>query len=213
MAYGNWRAYMADNTVRSDIESGTSSLMSYRNFKNGFPPNMAGTNFSASQGVALSLFTNAPSVGVYDSLTDHQNAQLMLNVCNGNLGDTNNTACVFNGNGGGAKIHVKGTEASNVHWRSPIKESDIVLTGSDPSIAQGIIDQFKAQGGVFPIIVSSSDNATMPEPDQIPNGLATRFCLESESAAFDIVYHTVDGKTGPVAGPCPEDPELKYFPI
>lgn len=203
---------MADNIVKSDITSGISSLHSFQNFKNSFPPNLAGTDFAASRNVALVLYTDAPSIGVYQNLTAHQNAQLLLNVCNANLNETYNTICVFGGGGGGgARIHVKGTKTSNTHWRSPIKESDVTLPASDPSIAQGIIDQFKAQGGYFPVVVGSNENTPLPEPTKTPNGPATRYCLEGRSAEYDIVYHSFSKNTDILPGPCPEDPDLHYY--
>lgn len=211
VAYGAWQKDLADSVVKSDLASGDSSLHSFRNFNNNFPPNLAGTNFAASKNVALVLYTNAPSMGVYNDLDENENAQLLLNVCNANLDNTNNTACVFNGQGNGAKIHVKGTQASNTHWRSPIYETDIILPGADPSIAAGIISQFKAQGGTFPVIVRGH-STVLPEPDKVPNGPATRFCLEARSAGFDIIYHVTDKESKPKDGNCPEDPELHYYP-
>lgn len=212
LGYREWQRNTADSVVKSDVMSGVASLQSFQNFKNNFPPNLAGTNFAASKDVALVLYTDAPSIGVYQNLNQHQNAQLLLNVCNANLGDTNNTACVFNSKGGGAKIHVKGTAASNTHWRSEINESDIILPGSDPSIAQRIIAQFKAQGGSFPVVIVSDDNTTLPEPNKIPNGPALRYCLEGRSGLYDnIVYHSTEKDTDLKPGSCPEDPDLHYY--
>lgn len=120
VGYGAWQRGVADKSVQADVSHATSSLTSYKNFKNNYPPNLAGAEFANAPSVALSLYTNAPYLGVYSNLTPDGNAQLLLNVCNANLNETLNTVCTFNGNGNGAKIHVKGTNASNVIWDSPI---------------------------------------------------------------------------------------------
>lgn len=211
-AYNSWRKNVSEDVLKSDMLSGASSLRSYQNFNNYYPPNLAGTKFAASPGIGLTIYTNAPYVGIFENLSDHENAQLLLNACNANLGSTNHTACVFAGNKNGAKIHVKGTVGSNSIWDSPIYESDIVLRGADPSMAQNIIAEFKAQGGVFPVIVRGNKNVTLPEPTKKPNGEATRYCLEGRSGDFDIVYHSTNEDDKLIAGPCPDDPQLHYFP-
>lgn len=213
-SYGPWRRHNADAAVQSDLSQGTSSLRSYKNFQNSYPPNLAGTNFSSSANVALVLYTNAPTIGVYSNLTDDQNAQLLLNVCNANLNDLYNTVCTFGGAGGGAKIHVAGTNTTNTIWESPISQSDVTLpcgTACD-NATNTMISQFLAQGGQFPILVSGN-TAALPQPTQTPNGLATSFCLEGHSGIFpDIIYHTSDSKTNVASGVCPYDPTLHYFP-
>lgn len=209
-----WQKNLADSLVKSDVTSGSTSLQSFRNFNNYFPPNLAGTKLAASKGVVLVLYTNSPSMGVYQSLTPGENAQLLLNVCNANLSETYNTICVFAGvgKGAGAKIHVKGTVTSNTQWRSPIYQQDVVLPASHESIALGIVEQFLAQGGTFPVIVSGN-NTALPEPTKVPNGPATRYCLEGRSANYQgLIYHTVDNNTNVLSGACPNDPELHYFP-
>jgi len=96
VGFGSWQRSQATTVVKSDVKQAVSGLASYKNFKNNYPPNLAGTGFAASKDVALKLSTNAPSVGVYQGLSGDQNAQLFLNTCNANLFTTpNNTACKF----------------------------------------------------------------------------------------------------------------------
>lgn len=216
IGYASWQHSTADNATQNDVRHAISGLESYRNFKNSYPPNLAGTNFAASDGVALTLRTNAPSIGVYQDLSPDENAQLFLNSCNANIFDTpNNTACKAQGSGGGAKIHVKGTVGSNTIWPSPINESAIKLPcgAACDSTTQAIIQQFKTQGGTFPIQVSKN-STPLPEPTLQPNGSADRYCLEGRSANFtDIIYHVTSGASSSVAtGPCVHDPDLQYFP-
>lgn len=213
VTYGSWRHQTDDTVVRNDISQATSGLASYMNFHSNYPPNLAGIDFAASNGVALTLYTNAPSVGVYENLTPEQNSQLFLNSCNANLNGLYNTVCTFAGNGGGAKIHVKGTNATNTIWRSPVNEADVSLPyGPDYTAATiAIIAQFKAQGGGFPVIVSGT-STPLPTPTQKPNGPASNFCLEGRSGNFtDIVYHAMPHGRKPTAGPCPANPDLHYY--
>lgn len=214
VTYGAWHRNTADSVVRNDLIQATAGLTSYMNFNNSYPPNLAGIDFSASDGSELTLYTDAPSIGVYSSLTDDQNAQLFLNTCNANLNGLNNTSCTFAGHGGGAKIHVKGTVATNTIWSSPINQADISLPyGPDYTAAtNAMISQFKAQGGNFPIIVSGNSSA-LPTPTQQPNGKAGDFCLEGHAGNFtDIIYHTLPHSSTPQTGPCPSNPNLHYFP-
>lgn len=216
-SYGEWRRQTSDRAVESDLRNATSALHSHKNFKDDYPPNLAGTGFISSSEAALVLLTNAPSIGVYENLTNAENAQLFLNACNANITDTpNNTTCSFQGNGGGAKIHVAGTQASNAIWQSPINESDVVLNcGTNQAICNQVLDslksQFTAQGGVFPIFVPGN-NIALPEPTLVPNGRANRFCMEGRSQMYtDIVYHTSSENEQITQGPCPEDPTLHYY--
>jgi type II secretory pathway pseudopilin PulG len=214
IAYGSWKYHVADISVQSDMTQATASLKSYSNFKNSYPPNLAGTEFSASPGNALTLYTDTPSIGVYNSLTADQNAQLLLNACNANLNGLDNTVCAFAGNGGGAKIHVKGTSATNTLWSSPVNQGDVKLScGSACDTATNtMVTQFLAQGGTFPVVISGS-SSSLPPPTQKPNGIAANFCLEGRSINYsDIVYHTTNTNTATVAGSCPSDPSLHYFP-
>lgn len=217
LSYGSWQRAQATNSVKSDIQQAVSGLQSYKNFKNNYPPNLAGTGFASSQNVALMLATNAPSVGVYENLNGNQNAQLFLNSCNANLFSTpNNTVCSFQGNGGGAKIHAKGTNGSNTIWNSPIQQTALTLScGAQQSACDqaitDMISQFTAQGGVFPIVVPGN-NVALPEPSQVPNGPANRYCLEGRASEYpDIVYYILSDNKAITAGACPNDPSLKYF--
>lgn len=214
VSYGGWRHHIADVAVQSDMTQATASLKSYNNFKNSYPPNLAGTDFSASPDDALTLYTDTPSVGVYNNLTTDQNAQLLLNVCNANLNGLSNTVCTFAGSGGGAKIHVKGTNGTNTNWPNPVNQADVKLLcgGACDTATNTIITQFLAQGGTFPAVINGS-GTSLPSPTQTPNGLAANFCLEGRSGSYsDIVYHTTNTNTAVIAGSCPSNPSLHYFP-
>lgn len=214
VTYGSWRRSTADAVVRNDLTQAAAGLASHLNFTSSYPPNLAGIDFSASQDVGLTLYTNAPSVGVYQNLTGDQNAQLFLNVCNANLNGLDNTVCTFAGNGGGAKIHVKGTKATNTIWRSPINVSDVSLPyGPDYTAATNVmIQQFQAQGGTFPITVTGA-TSSLPDPTKVPNGPASKYCLEGHSGTFpDVVYHIAPHEPRPLQGACPSDPDLHYYP-
>lgn len=217
VAFGSWQRSQANSAVKSDLQQAVSGLQTYKNFKNNYPPNLAGTGFAASQKVAMKLSTNAPSVGVYENLTNDQNAQLFLNACNANLFTTpNNTACSFQGNGNGAKIHVKGTNGSNTIWNSPLAQSGVTLNcGAQQSACNqaisDMVSQFVAQGGRFPIVVPGG-NVPLPEPSRVPNGPANRYCLEARSNDFpEIVYYVLSDAKVITAGACPNDPSLNYY--
>lgn len=215
--YGSWQQQAASQSVKSDLLQAISSLQSHKNFKNSFPPNLAGTGFAGSPNVALTLQTNAPSVGVYENLSTAENAQLFLNTCNANIFSTpNNTACSFQGNNNGAKIHVAGTQGTNAIWPSPISESGVTLscganqTACDSALAD-MISQFTAQGGVFPIQVPNN-SVSMPEPTLVPNGPANRFCLEARSIDYpEIIYFVTSENQQIAVGQCPNDPSLHYY--
>lgn len=214
VSYGMWRYNIAETTVENDITGATTGLSSYMNFNGNYPPNLAGVNFAASDGSELTLYTNAPSVGVYSSLSPDQNAQLFLNVCNANLNGLNNTSCTFAGHGGGAKIHVKGTVATNTIWSSPINQSDVSLPYGPAYTAatNTMISQFLSQGGGFPIAVSGN-SVPLPAPTQEPNGPATDYCLEGRSGSYiDIIYHALPHDTSAESGACPSNPALHYYP-
>ena len=217
LGFGSWQRQQASNSVRSDAQQAVSGLENYKNFKGNYPPNLAGTGFAASQNVALMLSTNAPSVGVYEDLTLNQNAQLFLNSCNANLFATpNNTACSFQGNQTGAKIHAKGTNGSNTIWDSPIDQANLSLScgaqqATCDQAVSSMISQFVAQGGVFPIVVPNN-NVPLPEPTQVPNGPANRYCLEARANDYpDIVYYVLSDSHAVTAGECPNDPSLHYY--
>lgn len=215
--YGAWQRHIATSSVRSDVQQAAGGLQDYKNFKNNYPPNLAGTSFAASPEVALMLSTNAPSVGVYENLEPDQNAQLFLNSCNANLFLTpDNTACSFQGNQVGTKIHAKGTNGTNSIWNSPIAQADLTIDcgaqqqACDDAVAS-MITQFTAQGGEFPIVVPDK-NVALPEPTQVPNGPANRFCLEGRANDFpDIVYHVHSDDRQLTAGECPNDASLHYY--
>ena len=217
VAFGSWRREQAATLVKSDVQQAASGLSNYKNFKDSYPPNLAGTGFAASNSVALTLSTNAPSVGVYEGLQPDQNAQLFLNTCNANLFSTpNNTACGFEGNKTGAKIHAKGTNGSNAIWSDPINQTDLSITcGSDQAACNqainDMITQFSAQGGTFPIEIPEK-NVPLPEPTQVPNGPASRYCLEGRANDYpDIAYYILSETKAIVAGGCPNDPSLQYY--
>lgn len=217
LGYSTWQQTMARNSVLNDMKQAVSALQNYKNFKNNYPPNLAGTGFAATPQVALTLSTNAPSFGVYQNLLPDQDAQLFLNACNANLFQTpNNTACSFQGNSNGTKIHVSGTNSSNNIWTSPISQSDITLscTGQQAACDQALstmVSQFTAQGGTFPIEVPLK-NVSLPEPTQVPNGPANRYCLEGRASTFpDIVYYALSDSDEIIAGGCPNDSSLHYY--
>jgi type II secretory pathway pseudopilin PulG len=217
LSYSSWQQTMAKNSVLSDMKQAASALHNYKNFKNNYPPNLAGTGFAASPGVSLTLSTNAPSIGVYQDLQPDQDAQLFLNACNANLFQTpNNTACSFQGNSGGTKIHVAGTNSSNSIWNSPINQSDVTLSCNGQQAAcdqalTSLISQFTAQGGTFPVTVPLK-NVALPEPTQVPNGPANRYCLEGRASNFPaIVYFALSDNNEIIAGGCPNDPSLHYY--
>lgn len=214
ISYGDWKRRTVSTAVQNDVVGASASLATNMNFKNSYPPNLSGINFTPSPDVALVLYTNAPTNGVYQTLTPDQNAQLLLNVCNANLNGLYNTVCTFVGNGGGAKIHVKGTNATNTQWQSPIAEDKVTLPyGPEYEAATAsIIAQFTSQGGTFPVSTPGAP-VTMPEPTLVPIGKATNFCLEGRSGLFtDIVYHITPNATDSKKGACPDDPSLHYLP-
>jgi len=214
ISYGEWGRRTSKTSVRSDLMRAAAELESNMNAKNNYPPNLAGIDFVASNDVVVVLYTNAPTNGVYESLTTDQNAQLLLNVCNANLNGLYNTVCAFSGNGGGAKIHVKGTNSTNVQWGNPIAQETVSLPyGPEYEAAtDAIIDQFLAQGGTFPVNVSGKA-APLPEPTLVPMGLATDFCLEGHSSTYpDVIFHLSPKAIGASEGACPDNPSLHYFP-
>ena len=214
VSYGSWRHRTADKAVLSDLNQASSSLESYKNFHNDYPPNLAGTGFAASQEVAMTLWTNAPQARTYTDLTPDQNAQLFLNSCNANMpitdgSNTYNTACTF----AGQNVHVSGTVASNVVIQGPsFSQDDFTLKcGSACDAArQTILDDFLSQGGTFPISVPKQQVA-LPDPVLSTYGTATQYCLEAASAMFaDIRYHVSRDQHTPQSGPCPSDSSLHY---
>lgn len=214
IGWNGWHHRIDDSSVRSDLTQATTGLSSFRTFRNDYPPNLGGVDFTASPNVALKLSTNAAQIRVYPSLSPSENAQLFLNTCNSLMpiksGSTvYNTSCTF----AGQNVHVKGTSSSNVVWQGPtINQSDVQLScGSACSTATSmLIADFLAQGGSFPVSVPKA-NVPLPPYSLTSDGPATRFCLEAVSATSDdIVYHTSSEGKDPTVGPCPSDPELHY---
>lgn len=213
LAFGSWRHHTAESVVESDMLQASTGLSAYVNSNDVYPPNLANLNFVPSQGVALTLYTNAPSIGVYSNLSADLNAQLFLNNCNANLNGLDNTVCTYQGSGVGAKVHVKGTNTTNTVWPSPINPSDVTLPyGPEYTAAtNAIVSEFQAQGGVFPVLVSGT-NVALPNPTLQPNGPASDYCLEGRSGDFPaIVYHATPQGTSPTIGPCPPNPNLHYY--
>jgi len=217
ISYGSWQRTAASKAVRNDVQQAISGLENHRNFNGSYPPNLAGTGFAASASVAVTIRTNAPANGVYENLSEDQNAQLFLNACNGNIFSTpNNTSCTFEGNNVGTKIHVKGTNSSNAIWNSPIAQSGLTLScgayqAECDSALSNMIAQFTAQGGVFPIVVPNH-NIALPEPTLVPNGPANKYCVEGRSTNHnDVIYHSLSDDKAVIAGECPDDPTLHYF--
>ena len=216
VSYGSWKHRTEDQAVRSDISQATSSLESYKNFNQDYPPNLAGTGFAASPTVALTLYTNAPQARTYENLTPDQNAQLFLNSCNANMpvtsadgNTTYNTACSF----AGINIHVNGTSGSNIVFHGPtINQSDFNLTCGNPcdTATQAIINVFLEQGGSFPISVPKNQ-VSLPDPTVTTYGTATKYCLEGVSADYtDIAYHISSDQKTILSGTCPDDGSLHY---
>lgn len=214
VAYNGMQHRATAAVVSGDTQSAAKKLEVHKITESTYPHNLSGTGYVSAPDIGMTLYTNTPYVGVYENLEPSQNAQLFINVCNGNIANTPNTSCTYIGTGNGAKVHVAGTEGSNTtDWPIPVAASDIVLTcGNACTAAQNnIIQQFQFQGGTFP--VSTTGNVPMPKPTLVPNGQASRYCLESHSARFtDIVYSISSDDRKLKMQECPSDPDLHYFP-
>ena len=207
----------ANSVVLASVDHGSEVLEIQFTRQRDYPPNFAGTEFVPSDGVVTALWTNAPQVRIHKNLTPEQNAQLFLNACNANMpvvsgGTTYNTACAF----AGINLHVKGKKGSNVIFHGPeVTKAEVAteMTCAVPdcqAAALAIIEQFEAQGGTWPIRVSGGQ-VTLPDPELVTTGVATKFCLEGRSDRYlDVVAHIKSGETSPQSGPCPDDPELHY---
>lgn len=201
------------------LEQARSKLEAHNGLERDYPPNLAGVNYSAPEKVAITLYTNAPTIRVHSGLSADQNAQLLLNTCNAFMpiqegSALYNTACAFAGN----NFHIKGKVSSNTILKGPqIDRSEFNIDcdkGGDVLCAeatQQIIQQFEAQGGVWPIFVPKNQT-TLPEPaNVIPTDKATKYCLEGRYVDYsDIVFHMLSGDTKIYEGICPSDPELSY---
>lgn len=219
VGYGGYRREVSDSAVRNDLTHATSSLEAYKNFNSNYPPNLAGANYAASRDSALVLYTNAPTVGVYQNLTPAQNTQLFLNVCNANFLQIGST-CTLTGTGlvlitNGVSILgiplglnlILPTLLSQAQFSSLIG----TLGSTYNNLGSTINSQFTGQGGLFPLQIGNSPSA-LPTPTQVPNGPASRFCLQANSGTYpDVVYHTTDSNPYVTKGPCPSDPGLTYY--
>lgn len=215
VAYQGVQRRSAEGLVTQTTSDALKHLQIYYAFDKSYPSNVAGTEYGPPLSTAVTLYTNAPQLPVYSSLTPAQNAQLFLNACNGFMpivsGSTQyNTVCVYNGN----NAHIKGTVSSNVVVSGPsINESDfkLVCGTACTEVQQKIISIFKSQGGTFPIIVPKA-GSSLPKPTSTTTiGKATRFCVEVKSAAYDdIVYHASSESQKPIKGQCLLDAELHY---
>lgn len=214
VAYIGVQKNASSAVVKSTAGDATSVLEVYNARNHRYPSNLADTNFTGTPSVALALYTNAAQVPVYQNLSAGENAQLFINSCNGFMpvmsgGTTYNTSCSY----AGKNLHISGQSGSNLLLHGPtINESDFALTcgGACAAAQNDIKAAFIAQGGTFPITVSSG-SSTLPAPQLITTGSATRYCLESRSPDYyDVIFHTTSDNTKLVEGACPDDPELHY---
>lgn len=215
--YNGSQERAARSLVYSNIDRAASVMETYQVPSSDYPPNLAGTDYVQSDGVSVALFTDAQQVRSYapGSLNADQNAQLFLFACNAAMpiqetGNTYNTGCQYQAS---KKLHVTGQQGSNVIIEGPtINQADFVLTcGSVCTTAQQkIISDFIAQGGTFPITVPSK-SVSLPAPTLSTYTDATRYCLEVGSIKFpNVIYYATSESNTPIAGPCPNDPELHY---
>ncbi len=217
VGYNGWKHRTSDLTVKSDVVKAADGLKLYKSSRNDYPPNLAGTGFAASENVALTLYTNAPQIRVYDTLDPDQNAQLLLNACNASMPITSpdeqttyNTSCMFSGQ----NFHIKGQVSSNIVLSGPsITGAQFTLTCGPTcdSAINSIKNQFIAQGGTFPVEIPKKQVALPELSTNTSYGSATKFCLEGKSTLFtDIVYHVSSGTVGAQPTTCAVDPELHY---
>jgi len=207
-----WRS--SDGSVKHTVNDALKSLQVYYAMDKSYPSNLADTDYTPPLSVAVAFYTDAMQIPVYESLTPDQNAQLLLNTCNGYMpivsgGVTYNTSCTYAGN----NAHIAGQVSSNVVIQGPtITEGEFNLTcGNVCTIAQNnIIATFQSQGGVFPVTVPKS-GSVLPQPTMQAAGSASRFCIEGRSPQFsDILYHASSEAQNIESGPCPTDPTLHY---
>lgn len=204
----------AKAVAQTELEQARSKLELHNGIERDYPPNLADIDYSAPEKVAMTLYTNVPTLRVYNTLTPDQNAQLFLNSCNAFMPITDGTtdfrtSCAFAGN----NLHLKGTKSSNVVWKGPeVTEVEVELDCGS-ACDQAILDiknSFVAQGGTWPIIVPKKQ-VSMPEADIVPTGKATKYCLEARYVDYtDVVFHVLSGESEFVEGYCPDDPELGY---
>lgn len=174
----------------------------------GYPPNLAGTDFAANDDVAIALYTNVATELKYVNLDDDQNAQLFLNSCNGHMpimdgSTTYNTSCKYQA---GKQLHIKGKKGSNTIEikGGSFEEADFVLScgpACDAAV-QAIIDEFIAQGGKFPVYIPKGD-VPLPPPVEEATGLASKFCVEARYVKYpNIIVHMNNNQQAPAQGHC-----------
>lgn len=217
LGYNQIQERAATASVLSTLRQGHESLEANYVRHRDYPPNLAGTDFMSSDGVATVLYTNAPFARVHTGLTREQSAQLLLNVCNANMpivdgSTTYNTSCSF----AGQNFHVKGQQASNIVIHGPtVNQAGFQLRcgAACDQARQVIMSQFSAQGGTWPITIPIGQ-VSLPEPNVAANGKADRFCMEARYDRFPdmTVSHIRSGQSTPSDGPCPNDPTLRYMP-
>lgn len=226
VAYAGIQERSAATAVQDSLRIGGELLEINYTRNRDYPPNLAGTDYIATEGVETVLYTNAPFIRVHESLTGHQNAQLLLNVCRANMplyigGELYNTGCQFAGN----NFHIKGQKASNTVLKGPtIHENEFEIDcpsevmATCQTVANNIMQQFAAQGGTWPVEIPKGGKETsIPEPEGIEldsTGSATAYCLEGRYDRFPeiTIGHIKTGDSAPQDGPCPDDPDLRYFP-
>lgn len=207
LGWTSWQYRTASNAVKSDLQLAASSMQSYLNFNDYYPPNFDGTGFVSSSNVSVSLFTNTQTTLVYTGLTADQNAQLFLNTCNALLNPLANvTTCEFEGNNNGAKVHVKGTNGANEIWGSPIASTDVQISPGCDATCNTALNQlksiFQAQGGTFPVVIPPNE-VEMPAPTVMISGQADRYCIEGHASEQPSISFNVNSTTKKVtAGVC-----------
>ena len=216
VSYNGMQERAATSAVQDSLRAGGELLEINYTRKRDYPPNFADTEFVANDNVAIALWTNATQVRVHDNLTPLQNGQLFLNTCNANLPFTSGGHTLDNcRTTGNVKLQIHATGGANVQLDSPFSKAQLVAAFSGCStacqaIGQAVIDQFESQGGTWPIHLSKTP-VSLPEPELVNTGNATKFCLEGRSSQYSgVVGHIKSGDSAPTPGPCPDDPELHY---
>lgn len=215
VGYGTWQRSVAVSSVQSDVTQGAIGLRNFKNFNNGYPPNLAGMDYAGSPNVALALWTNAPGVPTYENLSTEENVQLLLFACNAYMpitdgGTTYNTACSL----AGKNVHVSGQQSSNIVLKGPtvtLADFDLTCGPACDTARQNILNIFQQQGGTWPLAVSGETVALPPPTNFTATSNATKYCLQGTSPKYaDIVFHVTNTDERIQAGPCPDDPELHY---
>ena len=211
VSYNGLQRRSADDLVRATVSDAVKSLQTYGALNDEtYPSNLADTKYAPPLTVPITLFTNAPQVPQYLSLTSSQNAQLFLNSCNGRMPFTDGKKSFNSCSYAGQNLHVKGTGGANIVIHGPTITNPSSPSGGTPfdmgcggssvclQAQQSIIDIFLSQGGTFPVTVPKK-GSVLPSPEMVAVGPASKFCVFGRSAQFpDIVYHASE-----------EHPELK----